>query len=277
MNRAAHPGTGRDPETIRRYRRLLELYVSYYRPEVRGFEHVPEKGPFLVVGNHSGGATPPDMPILMTAWWRRRGVEEPVYGLFHSMFLNLPGLKGPLTKFGALEAGWDAAEAVLRDGGIVLVYPGGDHEAFRPWTQRNKIDFAGRTGFVRLALRAEVPIVPAVSIGIQDSIVVLSRGERLVRFMPHLKRWRLKVMPVLVGPPWGVSFGIPTIPLPAKATVQLCPPLELAAEYGPDASDDDEAVAECYARVTRTMQAILDDLAAERRRAGPWPISLLRR
>src|SRR3546814_1655984 len=48
--------------------------------------------------------------------------------LFHSMFLNLPGLKGPLTKFGALEAGWDAAEAVLRDGGVVLVYPGGDHE-----------------------------------------------------------------------------------------------------------------------------------------------------
>ena len=260
---------GRDPETIRKYQRLLELYVRWYRPEVRGFETLPEKGPFLVVGNHSGGATPPDMPILMTAWWKHRGVEEPVYGLFHSMFLNLPGVKEPLTRFGALEAGWESAGQALNEGGVVVVYPGGDHEAFRPWTQRNRIDFDGRTGFVKLALRTGVPIVPAVTHGVQDSIFVLSRGERLLGLMPYMKRLRLKVAPILLGAPWGVSIGIPTIPLPAKATVRLCEPIHL----GPGDAEDDGLVRASYARVVGVMQSTLDGLAAER---GPWPLSIVR-
>jgi 1-acyl-sn-glycerol-3-phosphate acyltransferase len=263
--------TARDPETIRKYQRMIELYVSWYRPEVRGFENLPSKGPFLVVGNHSGGATPPDMPILMTAWWRKRGVEEPVYGLFHSMFLSLPGVKEPLTKFGALEAGWESAERSLTDGNIVLVYPGGDFDAFRPWKDRNKISFAGRNGFIKLALKTGVPIVAAVTHGVQDSILVLSRGERLLGLMPYMKRLRLKVAPVLVGLPWGVSMGLPTIPLPAKATVQLCPPIDLG--YGPEAADDEEVISKCYEQVTNTMQRVLDELAAER---GPWPLSIIR-
>src|SRR5438132_5534977 len=268
-------GAGRDPEFIRRHRGLLEAYASYFSPEVRGFEKLPERGPFLLVGNHSGGATPPDMPILSTAWWRQRGVEEPVYGLFHSFFLGLPGLRAPLTKFGAIESGWDAAEAVLRSGGIVVVYPGGDHEAFRPFNKRNEIDFNGRTGFIKLALRTGVPIVPAVTHGVQDSIVVLSRGEGLVRFMPHLKRWRLKVMPVMVGPPCGLSFGLPTLPLPAKATVQLGPPIDLSVENGPEAANDEPFVQASYTRITRGMQSTLDRLAEERGSA-PWPVSLLK-
>lgn len=250
----------RDPEFIRRVQPILERYAAWYRPEVRGFDNLPYRGPFLVVGNHSGGATPPDMPILMTAWWRNRGVEEPVYGLFHSFFLGLPGVRGTLEKAGALDAGWNNAERVLRDGGIVLVYPGGDHEAFRPWTQRNRIDFAGRTGFVKLAMRTGVPIVPAVTTGVQDSIFVLTRGERIASMLPHLRRWRLKVMPVLVGPPWGLSFGLPTIPLPARATVQLCAPIEL------DGDEDDAGLVQSYYElITGAMQDVLDELVAERK------------
>src|SRR4051794_12408762 len=85
----------RDPAYIERVRPVLETYVRWFRPEVRGFENVPAGGPFLVVGNHSGGATPPDIPVLMTAWWRARGVDEPVYGMFHSAFLGIPGV-GPV-------------------------------------------------------------------------------------------------------------------------------------------------------------------------------------
>src|SRR5688500_10426659 len=97
-------GFERDPEFIERSRRILELYASYFRPTVRGWGNVPESGPFLVVGNHSGGATPPDLPILMTAWWNQRGVEEPVYALFHSFFLGLPGVGNVVAKAGAVEA-----------------------------------------------------------------------------------------------------------------------------------------------------------------------------
>ena len=83
-------------------------------------------------------------------------------------------------------------------------------------------------------------------------------------------------MPVMVGPPWGLSFGLPTLPLPAKATVQLGPPIDLRVENGPDAEHDEPYVRACYERVTRQMQSTLDRLAKERGGA-PWPVSLLRR
>ena len=256
-------GELRDPAFIESIRPLLETYVRYFRPEVRGFEDIPAEGPFLVIGNHSGGATPPDLPILMTRWWAERGVDEPVYGLFHTMMIGMPGLGSSLHKAGALEAGWDNAEAALGDGGIVIVYPGGDREALRPFTDRDRIDFGGRKGFIRLALRAGVPIVPAVSCGAHDTVLVLTRGETIARALPWLRRWRIKAQPFLVGAPWIISPGLPTIPLPAKVVVQLLPPIDLAEAVDPDLPEE-ERVQAAYDLVTGSMQACLDDLAAER-------------
>ena len=83
-------------------------------------------------------------------------------------------------------------------------------------------------------------------------------------------------MPVMIGPPWGISFGLPTLPVPTTVTVQLCPPIDLAAESGPGGAEIDSVVKDGYHRVTTVMQRTLDELAAERRSAGPWPLSLLR-
>ena len=257
-------GTGRDPEFIRRNLGLLERFSSYFNPEVRGIERLPAQGPFLIVGNHNGGATPPDMPILMTEWWNRRGANEPVYGLFHSAFFNIPGVGPTMRKAGGIEADPDAAEHALRAGGSVVVFPGGDHDVFRPFNERHRIEFAGRTGWIRLALRTGVPIVPAVSCGAHNSVVVLSRGDRLVRWMPHLRLMRVKVMPIMLGLPWGVSFGLPTLPLPTKTTVDVGSPIDLADRYGADADDGDAVIKWIYDDLTAEMQRTMDRLVAER-------------
>ena len=257
-------GTGRDPDFIERNLGLLERWASYFNPEVRGLDQLPKHGPFLIVGNHSGGATPPDMPVLMTAWWRQRGVEEPVYGLFHSAFMGVPRVGDVMRKAGGIEAAPDAAEAALRAGGSVLVYPGGDHEAFRPWTDRHQIDFNGRTGFIKLALRTGVPIVPATSCGAHNSVMVLSRGDRLVRLLPHLRMMRVKVMPIMLGLPWGVSFGLPTLPLPARVVTQVGPVVDLPRRFGPEVADDEATVQAIYDEVTTLMQRTMDGLVAER-------------
>ena len=259
-------GFERDPEFIRQAQGLLGLYASYFDAEVRGFDRLPASGPFLVVGNHSGGAMAPDLPILLTSWWKERGIEEPVYGLFHSFFLDMPGVGPVVSKAGALHASPENVQRVLEGGGIVIVFPGGDHDAYRPWHLRNTIDFAGRTGFVKEALQHQVPIVPSVSHGVQDGTVVLWRGERLAKAIPYMRRWRIKVYPIMIGPPWGISLGLPAFPLPTKATVQLCEPIDFAAEgLGPEAADDEDVVRRCYERVTTTMQQVLDDLVAERK------------
>ena len=259
-------GAARDPEFLRAARPILERYASYFRPEVRGFERVPEHAPFLVVGNHSGGQMPPDIPVLLTAWWRERGEDDPIYALFHSFFLGLPGVGRAMARAGAVEAGRAEAEAILRSGAILIDYPGGDHEVFRPWGERNRIDFGGRLGVVRLALRTQVPVVPAVSIGAHETVVVLARGERLAKLLGLDRQFRIKVMPLVLGPPFGVvPGGIPTWPLPSKITVELLDPIDWSERYGPDAAEDEDVVRECYQELTGTMQATLDRLAGERR------------
>ncbi len=259
-------GSARDPSFLRSVRPTLERFASYFRAEVKGFERLPPRGPFLVVGNHSGGQMPPDLPVLLTAWWRERGEDEPVFALFHSFFLGLPGLGPVMARAGAVEAGRADVEAILRGGGILIDYPGGDYDVFRPWLQRNRIDFGDRVGFVRLALRMQVPIVPAVSVGAHETVVVLARGERVAKLLHIDHLFRIKVMPLVFGPPLGlVPGGIPTWPLPAKITVELCEPIDWSSRYGPEAADDDIIVRKCYAQVTNTMQSTLDRLAAERR------------
>ena len=259
-------GSARDPAFLRAARPVLERFASYFRPEVRGFERVPDHGPMLVVGNHSGGQFPPDIPVLLTAWWRERGEDEPVYALFHSFVLGLPGVGPVMARGGAIEAGQDQAEEVLRRGAVLIDYPGGDHEVFRPWSERNRIDFGGHRGVIRLALRTQVPVVPAVSVGAHETVVVLSRGESLARRLGLDRRFRTSVMPLVLGPPFGlVPGGIPTWPLPARITVELLEPILWSERYGPEAADDPVIVDRCYAELTETMQTALDALAAERR------------
>ncbi len=262
---SARVGSARDPAFLRAVRPILELYAAYFRSEVRGFERLPERGPILVVGNHSGGQMPPDIPILLTAWWRERGEGEPVYALFHHFLLAIPGVGPLLKRAGAVEARPLTAEAILNNGGILFDYPGGDYEVFRPWWERNRIQFGDRLGFIRLALRTRAPIVPAVSVGSHETLVVLARGEQVAKRLGLDRMFRIKVMPLVFGPPLGlVPGGIPTWPLPAKITVELCEPI-LWTNYGPEAAQDDVIVRECYDEVTETMQVALDRLVAERR------------
>ena len=137
---------------------------------------------------------------------------------------------------------------------------------FRTWCDRNRIDFGGRLGVVRLALRTQVPVVPAVSVGAHETLMVLTRGERLARLLRIDRLFRIKVMPLVFGPPFGlVPGGIPTFPLPAKITVELLDPIDWFQRFGPEAASDDDVVRACFAELTGIMQQALDRLAGERR------------
>lgn len=258
-------GGARDPGFLRAARPWLELYASYFSPQVRGFDRVPDNGPLLIVGNHSGGQVPPDIPILLSAWWAARGEEDPIYTLMHSIMFTVPALGRYMARGGAVEAGPENAEAILNQGGILINFPGGDHDVFRPWSERNTIDFGGHKGFVRLALRTGTPIVPSVSVGAHEALIVLTRGEGLARLLRLDKLFRVSVLPLVIGLPFGLMpGGIPTFPLPAKVTVELLDPIDLSERYGPEDADDPDVVQACYDEITATMQSALDRLAAER-------------
>jgi 1-acyl-sn-glycerol-3-phosphate acyltransferase len=148
----------------------------------------------------------------------------------------------------------------------VLVYPGGDEDVFRPWSARNRIRLAGRTGFIRLALQERVPVQPVVSIGGHETVFIASDGRRLARIL-GLERFRLKALPLLVGPPWGMSPGDLLLhwPLPAKITVQVGEAIDFHSHFGELDPRDPEVIWACCHYVEQRMQSILDTLAQERR------------
>lgn len=273
----AEPLFQRDPAYIRRQLSAVARYVNFFSPEVLGQENLPADGPVLVVGNHSCLFYMPDVWVVALEIIRRRGFEKPAYALAYDLLFGVP-LVGPfLRHIGAIPAGGREAELAMEQGALVLVYPGGDREACRPWTQRDRIDLGGHLGFVRLALRSGVPVVPVVTHGSHDAVVVLARGERLARVL-GINRLRINVFPILLGPPFGVtSILAPPLPMPASITVEFLPPLDWSS-FGSAAAQDESFVATCYEEIIGVMQSALDRLREQR----PHPLlrgwsNLLRR
>lgn len=253
----------RDPDYIREVLPLLWLISTFYfRGEVRDLGNVPADRPVLLVGNHSGGNMIADTFVFSLAFSTYFGVERPFYQLAHNLAIAWPIAGGLLRKSGTMSASPKHAEQALAAGAPVLVYPGGDWETHRPSWEGNKVDFDGRKGFIRLALEAGVPIVPVVSIGGQETALFLSRGAGLAKALRLDRLARLKVLPISIALPWGLNVGdfAGHIPLPAKITVEVLPPIDLEREFGPNPDVD-----EIYEHVTAQMQDVLDGLAAERR------------
>src|SRR3954447_14083500 len=253
---------GRAPDYIAENLPLSWLFASiWYRAEVRNLANIPEDGPVLLVGNHTGGNMAPETITFTLAFSTFFGVERRFHQLAHNLVLASP--LGPfLRNFGTVAASHDNAKRALDAGAAVLVFPGGDWEVHRPSWQGDKIDFGGRKGFIRLALERDVPIVPVVTIGGQETALWLSRGDWLARLLRLDKRFRLKVLPILIAPPWGLDIGdfLPRIPLPTKITSEVLPPIDIKDRFG-----DEPDLDEVYAHVTRVMQDTLDALSSERR------------
>jgi 1-acyl-sn-glycerol-3-phosphate acyltransferase len=231
----------------------------WFRFEVRGLESLPAQGGALLVANHSGGMLTPDVLIFAAAFYGRFGYERPLYTLGHDGMFAGP-VAGLLTRLGVIRASTSNAANALRSGGIVLNFPGGVYDAYRPTLAENVIDFNGRTGYVRSAIAAGAPIVPAVSIGGQESQLFLTRGTWLAKRL-GLNRFRSDILPITLGFPFGLSVIMPpNMPLPTKIVTNVLEPIDTVARFG---SDPD--VAEVDAHVRSVMQAALDQLARERR------------
>jgi 1-acyl-sn-glycerol-3-phosphate acyltransferase len=231
----------------------------WFRAEVRGFESFPSTGGALVVCNHSGGVLTPDVLVLGPAFYRAMGFDRPLYTLAHYGVFFTP-LAGYLRRVGVIHASRENAAKALNTGGIVLVFPGGDYDSFRPTFSQNVVDFNGRKGYVRTAIEAGVPIVPAVSIGAQETQLFLTRGAGLARAL-GLKRIRLEIVPMVFGFPFGLSTFFPAnLPLPSKIVTEVLDPIDIVAQFGENPDVD-----EVDAHVRSVMQIALDRLGRQRR------------
>jgi 1-acyl-sn-glycerol-3-phosphate acyltransferase len=228
----------------------------WHRPQVRGIERIPA-GACLIVSNHSGGTLSMDAPILFEAFSEHHGMERPAYLLAHDVLFKTP-LGSLMRRWGIVPAHPGVARAALESGGVVLVFPGGDQDVYRPTTYSTVIDFHGRTGYLTLAAEAGVPIVPVVSIGGQETLLFLTSGDRLASAL-RFPRWlRTRVFPLTLGMPFGISPL--NLPMPSKIVVQVLDPIQ-----PPPADADEAALAAVDKHVRAVMQRALNQLARERR------------
>jgi len=250
-----------DAEHIRRTLPWLRaVNAAYFRPDVRGLENIPPGGPALLVGNHSGGLVIADTFVFSAAFYEYFGPDRRFHQLAHDVAAKSPVL-GLIRRYGVVPASHDNARAAFQLGAPVLVYPGGDYETFRPSWHSDQIEFGGRRGFVRLALEENVPVVPVVAIGGQETALFLTRGQRAAKLVGLDRFARIKVLPVSIGPPLGINLlDLPgRLPLPAKITIQVLPPIDLRERFGKDPDPDD-----AYEEITEEMQEALTELSGER-------------
>ena len=241
---------------------LRALSKVYFRAEVRGLSNIPAEGPSLLVGNHSGGTLIADTFVFAQAFYDHFGPLRRFHQLAHDLVFRIPGGRASVSRYGTVPASPENMRRALERDAALLVYPGGDHETYRPSWESGKIDFAGRRGFAKLAIEHGCPIVPVVAIGGQETALFLGQGRGIARRLKLDRLLRLKVFPAQVAPPFGLTImDLPgRLPLPAKIVIRVLPKIDLNERLG-SRPDADEA----YEYVTGTMQRALDKLDDERR------------
>jgi 1-acyl-sn-glycerol-3-phosphate acyltransferase len=253
-----------DERFIKAQQPVWNLLLDYYfRHEVTGWDRLPDP-PCLFVGVHASGILPIDAYVFAFSWFRQFGFDRVPRGTAHDFLTSSPVIGDYLTKIGVIPASHDGIASAFKQGQDVVLYPGGDVDSMRPWTQRDKVVFGGRKGWIRMALEAQVPIVPVANVGASDTLFVLGGGETLAKALQLDKLLRAKTFPIGFGFPLGLMpASIPQIPLPAKLRTEILEPVEL--EGVDSARFDDDYVERAEQKVVDELQRGMKRLAKKRR------------
>ena len=254
----------RDPAWIERGKYFWNPVMDYwFRLDVEGWDRLPEP-PALLVGIHSGAPFPWDAWTVGVQWWRHFGEERILHGTAHDALMAAPGISTYFRKMGVLPAAPDSMSAAFAAGRDVVLFPGGEVDSLRPWVSRDEVRLAGRTGFIKMAIGAGVPIVPMATIGGPDAMPVIFSGRRLARALQLDKLARLKVFPFALQAPWGISPAVlPEVPFPTKIRSAFQDPIELDSD--PERANDPAYVRQKYHAVRESLQRGMDALARRRR------------
>jgi 1-acyl-sn-glycerol-3-phosphate acyltransferase len=155
------------------------VYRKWFRAEWEGLEKIPTDGGALLVANHAG-AIPADAPVIMHGI--ETELERPVYGLADNYFRSLPVIGTLWSRVGGVPAHPDNAYRLLAEQDrLVLVFPEGAKGPAKTFDERYQLRRFGRGGFVEIAMRAGVPVVPIAVVGSEEAMPTLAHIPGLAR------------------------------------------------------------------------------------------------
>jgi len=250
-------GWGRS-ERIRGIARALyePVYRYWLRVEWEGMEHIPLDGGALLVGNH-GGAIPSDAPSVMHGI--ERELLRPVYGLAENLFRSIPVVGTLWSRAGGVPAHPDNAYRLLHDEQqLVLVFPEGTKATGKLWRERYQLRRFGRGGFVEIAMRAGVPVVPMAIVGNDETMPILVKSDRLAKLL-HLPYFPVTANQFVYGPVLGY-----VVPLPAKLRIRVMPPIHFTVPPGQERYNRGVVMDEAE-RIRDIIQVAVHDMLETRR------------
>jgi len=258
----------RDVQYIRSWMPLAELASRlYFRVRACGLENIPASAA-LFVGNHSGGLMTPDTIVAAQCFWSHCGPERPDYALVHPSVFAYPAMGRHIARVGGLPATPYMAQQVLESGASMLIYPGAGAEAYRPHTERHRIKLGKRAGYVRLAMRNQVPIVPVVCLGGHDTLLVIDDGVARAQAL-GLDKIGVERLPLTYAWPFGLTLGANyNLPFPARIDIMFGRPIHFGG-FQKAGTRDVASVEWCHEQIEARMQGMLDGLIAARNRQQP--------
>jgi 1-acyl-sn-glycerol-3-phosphate acyltransferase len=249
---------GMDEVVLRRTRPAFDfLYDHYWRVELSGLANLPEKGPCLLVANHSG-LLPYDGLMLAHGIERLHESGERPRFFVADWLMTLPFVQPYLARLGGVRACRENAERLLGAGRFVLVFPEGVKGAAKVFRERYRLKRFGRGGVIRVALETGAPLVPVGIVGAEEAHPILFRWRPPLRF-------GLPFVPVTPTFPWLGPLGV--LPLPSKWLVQIGAPLQLE-RLGPDDARDELLLSRLTEELRAGIQALVD--ATLRERQSVW-------
>jgi len=250
-------GWGRSERVRSVVRRLYDpIYRYWFRVEWEGIEHVPMSGGALLVANHAG-AVPPDAPAVM------HGIEEelgrPIYGMADFFFRTVPVVGTLWSRAGGVPAHPENAYRLLHDEQqLALVFPEGSKGPSKTYADRYRLRRFGRGGFVEIAMRAGVPVVPLAIVGAEEAMPTLFRVPTLSRAL-HVPYFPVTANMLLLGPVLGaVTY------FPAKIRIRVLEPTTFDVDPGLDHYSKSRVMDEAE-RIRGRIQDALHDMLRDRR------------
>ncbi len=225
---------------------------SWHRYEVEGLEHVLAPGAALLAGYH-GRPSAHDLCMLQILLLQEHGMVT--HAIMHEAVRDVPVLRHLIEGFDFLTGDDEALAQVVRQGHKIIVTPGGTREGYRPSSIQGRVDWGDRNGFIKLAIKHQLPIIPVAGLGVDRTFWSPTDGTELA------KRWNIPptVPPYVAVGPFGLwPFSLP---FPVKITSRIGAPI--TDHLGLDPKDR-AAVGAVGARVREVVQAMLDAPRSQR-------------
>ena len=223
-------------------RLLMEIMKKYFRLEVEGLEHVPTRGAAIIIPNHSGFSGFDALILADTVHRQARRIPRV---MTHHLWFLTKTTAVPAQKLGFIEASFANGVSLLKKNNIVILFPEGENGNFKPSSKMYQLQEFKR-GFVRMALEAQVPIIPVVIIGAEETHINLSK----LKFTKYL---RGTVLPLPLN----------IIPLPVKWKIKFLPPIHLP--YKASQIEDTELMTEIASDIQEQMQEVLSEEVQKRK------------